>query len=460
MKSYPIFLLFLLSLFVFSCTDNLSDIGSGIQPLSDQITVKPDTFHLASQTVFVDYIYSKPDSFLLGTYYDTKFGSTKAEILAQVNCPVGFKFPPLSVPDSASVVLLYNSWFGSKDSPLDVNIYEMNKGTFNFSQLYQSNLNASDYADQSDQSKLSERIFSAKDVVRLRADTTAIIFPLNSAFVKRFFNDSYFASTNTFLNQFKGMYITANYGSATLLNIAQINLRYYYHYTYVTRNVHGGDSTVTVNNNLFFPANSEVRQVNRFLHLDRATVVKPADSVNYVASPANLDANIVIPLNRINTRMNDSIKNKKNLTINSAVLKVEATDINVDTVSAPTVRYMLLIKEEAINRFFNNKELPSDTCAVLASHSVALVVNTTNVYEDYYKFSIAKLIANELKIAKQNKTVPVDALNLRLIPVQVTMDASSNITSVKQDNLMSTVTIRSGKNPYSPLRLNLVYSGF
>ena len=458
MKSYPIFLLFLLSLFVFSCSDNLSDIGSGIQPLSDQITVKPDTFHLTSQTTFVDYIYSKPDSFLLGTYYDTKFGSTKAEILAQVNCPVGFKFPPLSVPDSASVVLLYDSWFGSKDSPLDVNIYEMNKGTFNYSQLYQSNIDPSLYTDQS--IKLSERIFSAKDVVRLRADTSAIIFQLNSDFVKRFFNDSYFASTNAFLDQFKGMYITANYGSGTLLNIAQINLRYYYHYTYITKNVHGGDSTVTVNNNLFFPANSEVRQVNRFLHLDRASVVKPADSVNYVASPANLDANIVIPLNRIYTRMNDSIKNKKNLTVNSAVLKVEATDIITDTVTAPTTKYLLLIKEEAINRFFNNKELPSDTCAVLASHSVALVVNTTNVYQDYYTFNIPKLIANELKVAKQNNTVPADQLNLRLIPVQVTLDANSNITSVKQDNLMSAVTIRSGKNPYSPLRLNLVYSGF
>src|ERR1035437_2292066 len=459
MKSYPIFLLFLLSLFVFSCTDNLSDIGSGIQPLSDQITVKPDTFHLTSTTVPVDYIYSKPDSFLLGTYYDAKFGSTKAEILAQVNCPVGFKFPDNAVPDSASVQLLYNTWFGSKDSPLDVNIHEMNKGTFNFSQLYRTDIDPTVYTDKL--VKLSERIFSAKDAVKLRADTTAIVFPLNSSFVKRFFDSSFYASTDTFLTHFKGMYITANYGSGTLLNISQINLMYYYHYTYITQNVHGGDSTVTVNNNLFFPANSEVRQVNRFLHLDQATVVRPADSVNYVASPANLDTRIIIPLNKINQRMNDSIRNKKYLTINSADLKVEATDIITDTVTAPTTKYLLLIKESAINRFFNNKELPSDTCAFLVQHTVSLVVNTTNVYQDYYTFHIAKLIANELKIAKQTPSIPVkDQLNLRLIPVQVTLNSSGAVTAVKQDNLMSAVTIRSGKNTYSPLRLKLVYSGF
>jgi hypothetical protein len=335
----------------------------------------------------------------------------------------------------------------------------MNKGTFNFSQLYPTNINPSAYTDQS--VKLSERIFSAKDAVKLRADTTAIVFPLNSSFVKRFFNNSIYASTDTFITHFKGMYITANYGSGTLLNVGQLNLRYYYHYTYTTKNVHNGDSIVTVNDNLYFPANSEVRQVNRFLHLDRATVVRPADSVNYVASPANLDTRIYLPLNKINQRMNDSIRNKKNLTINSALLKVEATDIITDTVTAPTVKYMLLIKESAINRFFNNKELPNDTCAVLASHTVALVVNTTNVYQDYYSFSVAKLIANELKIAKLTPNIPVaDQLNLRLIPVQVTLNSSGTITAVKQDNLMSAVTIRSGKNTYSPLRLNLVYSGF
>ena len=63
---------------------------------------------------------------MLGNYYDTKFGSTHADILAQVNCPVGFKFPAETGlhADSASVVLVYYTWFGDKYSPLDVNIYE------------------------------------------------------------------------------------------------------------------------------------------------------------------------------------------------------------------------------------------------------------------------------------------------------------------------------------------------
>jgi len=460
MKSNSIILLFLLSLFVFSCTDNLSDIGTGIQPTSDQIQIGTDTFHLMTQTVFVESILSKPDSFLLGTYYDTKFGSTNAEILAQVNCPVGFKFPANSVGDSATIELLYKTWFGNKYSPLDVNVYEMNKGTFDYSALLYTNFNPSDYSDKSDANRLARKIFSAKDATKIRTDTTAIIMKLSDAFVQRFFDDTKFASTDQFVKFFKGIYLTANYGASTLLNISEINMRYYYHYTYTLKNTRGGDSIVTVKNNLTFPANSEVRQVNRFLHSDRATVVRPAAGVNYVASPANLNTVLSIPLNNIQKRMNDSIRYKKLLTINSALIKVEAINIDVDTVSAPTTRYMLLIKETAIERFFRNKELPSDTCAMLGGHTVALVVNTTNVYEDYYTYSVSRLIANELKVAKQNNTIPTEKLNMRLIPVQVTFDTNNNVTSVKQSNLMSAVSIRSGTNTESPMRLNVVYSGF
>jgi len=119
-----------------------------------------------------------------------------------------------------------------------------------------------------------------------------------------------------------------------------------------------------------------------------------------------------------------------------------------------------LVKESASERFFNNKELPSDTCAVLAAHVNAFVAYSTTLYEDYYKFSVAKLIANELQIAKLKNVTPADKLNLVLIPVQVTFDTSGNVTSVKKEYLMSGVTILGGKDTTSPMRINVVYSGF
>ena len=164
-------------------------------------------------------------------------------------------------------------------------------------------------------------------------------------------------------------------------------------------------------------------------------------------------------MKKIQQHMDDSIPTKK-LNINSAMIKVEATSLDVDTLIAPTTKYMLLIKEEAYDRFFKNNELPSDTCAILAAHTVSLVPGSTTVYQDYFPLNCAKLIANELKIAKTKNVAPSDWLNMRLVPVQVKLNASSAVTSVKQDNLMNAVSIRSSKNPDSPLRLNMVFSGF
>lgn len=457
MKSYPFILFFGALLFLFSCTNDLTDIGKGIQPTSDQIMIGTDTFHLSSKTVFVDSIFSRPDSFLLGTFYDTKFGTVQADILAQVNCPEGFKFPPNAVADSAKIMLYFSSCFGDSLAPLDLNIYEINKKTFSYTGFYPSNINPSDYTDLS--LKLGERIIIAGG----KTDSTKIIkFKLKNDFVQRFFNDTYFKSTDDFLGFFKGIYITANFGASTLLNINTINLKYYYHYYYQTKNITGGDSTATVNDYLTFPANAEVRQVNRVLHPDRKIVVNPDNNVNYISSPANLQTRIGLPLNKIQKRLNAGINGKK-LTINSALLKVEVTDTEQDTILHPIAQYLLIIKESAIDRFFNNNELPSDTCAVLAQYTYA-EIGTTGVYEQYYTFNLAKLIANELNITKQKRTTPVENMNLRIIPVSVGTSTSSSgttsITSVKQQYLMNAVTIRSGYNSTSPMRINLVYSGF
>ena len=460
MKSFPIIVLFLLSLVVFSCTDTLTDIGSGIQPPSDQIKIGTDTFHLTTENYAVDYVYAKPDSFLLGSFYNTKFGSTQADILAQVNCPVGFKFHPNSIPDSASVIIVYYTWTGVSESPMEINIYEMNKTkTFDYFGIYPSNLDPSEYVDHelyNPTNLLASKIVKAKDTSR--TDSTAIRLKLPADFVTRFFNTS-FKSTNEFLKLFHGMYITTNYGAATLLNVGSINMSFYSHYTYITKNSQNVDSTVTVKSTLYFPANAEVRQVNRFVHADRSSLAAAPDSINYVASPANWNTKLGIPLNRIKQRMDAGINNKK-LTINSAIIRAEAVDIDIDTVSAPTVSYMLLIKESAVDRFFKNRELPSDTCAVLTQHAAGLILNSTSLYQHYYSFNVAKLIANEFKIAAQKNIAPDLNLPMRLIPVQVTLNSSGEVTAVKHEYLMSTVSLRSGKNAHSPMRINVVYSGF
>ena len=151
--------------------------------------------------------------------------------------------------------------------------------------------------------------------------------------------------------------------------------------------------------------------------------------------------------------------------MNNAILKVEVTEVADSTLEMPLVQYLLLIKEEAVQRFFDDNVLPTtkDTCALLGQVS-ASEIGTTGKYQYYYSYDLAALIANELKVAEEKGIAPAENLKLLLIPVNVTTTTSSNgsvsITAVKQQYKMSAVTIRSGKNQAHPMKINMVYSGF
>jgi len=81
----------------------------------------------------------------------------------------------------------------------------------------------------------------------------------------------------------------------------------------------------------------------------------------------------------------------------------------------------------------------------------------------YYSFDLASMISNELKIMRTDANA-VENLKLRLVPVRVsgssTSSGSFQVTSVKQEFLMSGTSLRSSKNTTSPMRLKMIYSGF
>ena len=457
MKSYQLILLFLLSFLVFSCTDTLTDMGKNTLSSSDSIIVKGEIFNLTSSTDSVKYITSQPDSFLLGNFDDPKFGSIRADILAQLECPKGFVFHANTVVDSVKIYLGYYSCFGSTSSPMQINIHEMDNATFTYSKPYPSNLNPATYCSKTTPTLLGSHIITAGTN---SSTSKSIIYKLDTAsyFVKKFKNIDYNSSDAVLYNSFKGIYITSDYGSSTLLNIdrKQVNMVYYFHFpAYNVKNINGKDSTVYVWDRIVFPANNLVRQVNCIQHPDRSSVVIN-NQVNYLASPANWETKLSIDMSNIRTKLNAGV-NGKRLTINRALLRVEVTDTEVDTARHPIVKYLLLVKDTVAGQFFVNKQLPSDTHSVLAAYTTALKPGSTTEYEHYYSFNVAKMIASELETADQ-------VLKLRLIPVAVgattSSSGTSSISSVKQEYLMGAVTIKSGQNTNSPMRLSILYSGF
>jgi len=456
MKSIHSIPTLLLSVLLFSCTGDLTDIGTSIQPTSDRISVYAETFYPVSENYFIDSFTSRPDSFLLGTYYDKKFGTTHADIFAQVQPPLNFSFPKGAVADSAHVLIYYSSWYGDKYSPMEVSIYEMNKATFEYTKPYRSDIKVEDYTDLS--LLLRKRIFTARDAVILRNDSSKVIFKLNDDFVKRFSTilTKKFSNNSEFLNFFKGLYITTDFGSASMLYINQIDLKYFFHYKYANA---GDTDSTTVNTYVTFPANTEVRQVNRIFHPDKdaiKTQMQSRTEVTFVSSPANVYTRVKIPLKYIQTKMNTG---GKKLYINRAQVRFYVEDLAEDTIDHKLVKNLMIIKESAFNRFFSKRELPSDSCAIIGTFGSETNAET-NSYDYFYSFNLATLLTTEFRNSTLNQTLLPDSLNLLLVPVSVSYNSSSTIAEVKQQNLMNAVTLSSHKHLIRPIRLNTVFSGF
>lgn len=459
----PIVFLFLL----IACNDaTINDMGSSIQPASDKIVVSSETFGVISENYFVPYMYARQDSFLLGTFYDEKYGTTHADIFAQVEPPLHHVYPPNTTPDSIILVLYYRKFFGDRYSPMNVSVYEMNKATFEYSKAYPTNIDPNDYVNRADNSLLvGQKTFSPVDA-QMKRDSTYITIKLSNDFLNRFTNidaDTY-SSEEKFLKFFKGLFITSDFGAASMLYVKQIDLEYYHHYSYIRediKNVHGQDSTETVNSVITFAANKSVRQVNRFLHPDTTAIknklAAASPQVHYLSSPANIYTRVKLPLKTMQQRLEN---NSLRLSINSAKLRVDIGEINTDKLAQPFPSNILLIKESEYNNFFEKRALPSNSTAIIGTYSYEKN-NDTGEIEYFYSFDIANLITNEFKNAKlSNSSSLSDELSFLLVPVRAASDANGNIKEVTQQFILNAVTLCGGTHNTKPIKARVVYSSF
>lgn len=451
-----------LTLLITSCNDDLTDMGSSIQPAGDTIAVASESFDIISENYFVPYMYARQDSFLLGTFNDETYGTTHADILTQVEPPFNHVYPATTVPDSIILILYYRKFFGDKYSPMNVSVYEMNKATFKYTEPYASNINPDDYVDRSNSSLLiGQKTFSPIDAQGKR-DSTIVRIKLSNSFLNRFTNinpDTY-SSDTTFHKFFKGLFITTDFGSASMLYVKQIYMNYYHHYTYKTKGVSGQDSTATVNVVIPFTANDGVRRINRFLHPDTTAIknklLNTTPQIHYISSPANVYTRIKLPIKTMQQKMEG---NGKRLAINSAKLRVDISDIDTDDLAQQLPSNVLLIKESEYKDYFKKKAAPSNKVAILGTYSYEK--NTeTNAYQYYYSFDIANLVANEFKNAKLTSIPLTDDMSYILLPVRVKSDSNGNVTEIAPQFLLNAITICGGNHDKRPIKARVVYSGF
>lgn len=440
--------------FVFiSCDDAADNLGKQVQPGIDEIIVQTDTFHLSTETIQIESIISRPDSFLLGEFEDNILGTTKADILTEMRLfKDGYTYLDSSTAttkaDSVVISLLFTSTFGNVNSPLHISVYEL-KDSLRRDAQYMTDMDPSSFVDF--QKMIGDTAFTVKNGITGLMNRE-VRFHLKEEFLSRFFtlNPDHYRTQDEFRKFFPGIYITTDFGGSTMLNLRTIKISLYYHYAYNDNLEH------KIQGRHDFFVNPEVKKVNRVTHPLRSLTFSPNDEYNYIASPANYYTRVRIPLDRIRRDVNVG---NKILDVNSASIRLDVKkNEKSDSTMIPYVSDLLLIRESAVERFFKNNEALSDTCSFLASRD-SVYVSRGN-YKYIFKFNeLGKLVKQEIK----NKENTSPYLDMVLVPVRQLATPTPTglmVSEIIENNRLQSLQINSGNHPDIPMKMEVIYSGF
>ena len=455
-----------------ACKDDVASAGKAVLDEDDAIIVLVDTFPLHSALDSCKAIISQADSFLLGEI-ETDYGLLRASILTQLACPEGYSYPEGSKPDSICLFMYYSSWEGDKNAPLAINAYLMDKNTFSYSGTYPTDLNIDDYCSRSTSILADRRIVVASEKMDSIMDDNGNYIPMlrmrvNEDFANDFWKMQAFDTQEKFNQQFKGILIESSFGSSTILNISDIALGVYYTFTYEREG-----EIVEEHDLKAFYANSEVRTVNHLAYPDKKDWIenlqKDSDTYNYIIAPAGAYTRVTFPMARIYDSIMEhmvelidgQLVQTKQPYVNKAAVRIDVTNKYTGSESAKTrnewlqpAPYMLMIKESSLDRFFTNRELPTDTCALLSSLVQGTDSNGDAVY--YYSYDMSDFLTNQLR----QQTTDTE-LKMMLVPVTINISTNSSgasvYSSVRQQQTLSATQIRSAKNG---MQFEIVYSGF
>lgn len=451
---------------LFHSCNTTDALGLEVQPQEDKITTSVDTIYLSSQ----DYLFPAISaqcidsmSMVLGEYYSEKYGTLKADLVVQLAPPVNYQFPDEHYnvqPDSLVLYMFYRSYFGSANEPFEVSIYELNKSTPDYYTQYMTNFDPEQFLDINPTQLLGKKILTSVNYSLTEAERSgsnyqpSIKYRFTDEQLQRFFaipREAY-RSTQNFLEQFKGLYISTSYGKSTLMYLFEIDLRLFYHYSYQTKTNSGADTTITVNTYINYPASKDVRQINHFVYSDIEDKINQRDTVSYITTASGVYPKITLPVARIREQMKANMENKdlnREVFINSANISFEATEIDSSDNAIPMPAALFMIPASDAENFIKtgSMRLYNENKAQIATYVAKNRV---------YCIDISHMLNG---IVKSDNTA--DTIDYLLIPVDIYTDKNTDaISECRPSKRFGATTLRSGKNQYSPMRLELVYSGF
>lgn len=411
-----------------ACNDDLSQIGSSIQPEDDKILVGTDTIHLTAKTIsFEDSIYARTSYGLLGEYIDPILGKIKSDYLCEFYCPDSMSFADRTFAiDSISVNTLFVYFTGDSVAPMGLSVYGVQKS---LSPFFFTSIDPKNYIGE-DPVLYGQKAFSIQDLPDSTERTSSSSYitykyiptKLDLNIAKDIYkewqnNPGTFKNADTFREFFKGVYITTTFGSSTLINTSYTDLVIYYR-NFVRNAANTADSIV--HSRLKFPSTGEVIQMNHIENEIPEELYDHSDTKTYMKTPAGVYTELTIPLKDIME------KGKKdygeNYTINSTNFKIKGFTEEEEKSGLLRPSAVLLINKDSLPNFFYKKKMADNKTSFVYS------LSSTNSYD----FGNISTIINHYKDYYQDKDIIPD-LKYLIIPV------STSYTTVNNQDVLTDI---------------------
>ncbi|MDR1372208.1 MAG: DUF4270 domain-containing protein [Dysgonamonadaceae bacterium] len=412
-------------LLLFACEEDISNIGTSVQPDEDKVSVVYKTFNIASSTVHVDSVYAKTINGSLGEYYDPDFGTLKAGFACEFYPSYGFQnINSIKTVDSVFLSLHYK-YTGDSLAPMELTVFPAVKP---LEKNYYSNVNPEEFCDMSN--PITRFGYTARNLAvsdSMLAEVSYdynLYIPFPKEFGQRFLdsiktNPSYSSNIDEFRNFFKGIYIASTYGTGSLLYNISTEIHAYYTDSVKTMTADGlSDSIYPVAKWATWAVTKEVVQLNSYKNSNDEFMLQPDDTATYIKSPAGIYTEIIIPIDSIYEKINKKQFSAVSLKLNPYPASNREYALPFPGVNKSTaiLSKILLIEPDSINSFFLNNKV---------ADGIKTYTATFDETTDSYNF---ENISNIVQDAIEKN--PNQEMKLWVVPVQTLWTYDSNYNAV------------------------------
>lgn len=400
------------------CNDDLTQVGTSIQPENDRPLVYADTFYMKARTVLTDSVYARTTYGSLGEIYDPLYGNLKSDYMCQFYSPENFRFRQTPLEgriDSVEFQISYGrTWTGDSLTPMRAQLYEV---TTPLTRDFYTNIDPEKYCNM--EKSLGAQTYTARDLANV-SDSVWNAVDQNGNFTyipsikirmpqevgQRFYDATIhtpevFNNQNTFNEFFPGVYVTNTYGTGNILNIQGSIMTIYY--KYMTKGYTGQDSIGKMSET--FSATSEIIQLNRFKNTDMSHLLEPNDSIAYLKSPAGVYTQLTIPAQDIAPIIKGRI-------VSNVALSLKALPQEDWKYAFQAPSNILILPKDSVDGFFKSNSVEDN----ITSYRGEYVASTRT-----YTFgNIARLLRTHIE------NTPDEDLVINVIPVERRIGTTRN----------------------------------